>query len=238
MRYPTSVSIVIPAHNEQDILRASVTDIVHRMGALLPDVRHVVYLCENGSADGTLAQALQLQTEYPDHVSVLQSEHADYGLAMRMGFLHAAEEAVFLFDMDYYDLDFLMEARQMLQSCDIVIGSKTHLGSRDNRPWLRRMATWGFVLLLKLLFGLRAGDTHGIKGFRREPVQALIGQVRLNQDLLDTELIIWAERAGLRIRELPVHVAEKRPSRSNLMRRIPRVLRSLFWLRWTLWREA
>lgn len=238
MHSQVPVSIVIPVHNEHDILRASVEDILRRMDTLLPGVQHVIYLCENGSKDGTLPEALELQKEHPDRVVVLQSERADYGLAMRLGFINVTGETLFLFDIDYYDLDFLVKARRMLQTCDIVIGSKTHNKSEDSRPWLRRVVTWGFVRLLKLLFGLQAGDTHGIKGFRRGPTQDLVPRVRLTQDLFDTELIVRAERAGLVIRELPVHVTEKRPSHSNVMRRVPRVLRGLLWLRWVLWQEA
>jgi len=238
MHFHAPVSIIIPVHNEQEILRVSVEDMLRRMDILLPGVHHIVCLCENGSEDETLLQAFRLQEEYPDRVVVLQSESADYGLAMRLGFINANGETLFLFDIDYYDLDFLVKARRMLQTCDIVIGSKTHNKSEDSRPWLRRVATWGFVRLLKLLFGLKAGDTHGIKGFRCGAIQDLVRRVRLTQDLFDTELIVRAERAGLVIRELPVHVTEKRPSHSNVMRRVPRVLRGLLWLRWVLWQET
>jgi hypothetical protein len=62
-------------------------------------------------------------------------------------------------------------------------------------------------------------------------------QVQMTQDLFDTELIIRAEHAGLEIRELPVSVTEKRPARSYLIWRVPRVLWNLLRLRWILWQE-
>jgi hypothetical protein len=77
-----------------------------------------------------------------------------------------------------------------------------------------------------------------MKAMRRAPVETLLRQCRFVSDLFDTELVIRAERAGLRIGELPARTQERRPSRTSIWRRVPRTLVGLVELRITLWREA
>ena len=59
----------------------------------------------------------------------------------------------------------------------------------------------------------------------------------IGTDLFDTELVIRAERAGLRVVDLPVEVSETRPSRTPIVKRAARSLIGLARMRWLLWRE-
>ncbi|HEV7687978.1 MAG TPA: hypothetical protein VGQ80_15495, partial [Acidimicrobiia bacterium] len=86
-------------------------------------------------------------------------------------------------------------------------------------------------------FGLSVSDTHGVKAMRRDAVAPLAQYCRFGQDLFDTELILRAERSGLRSAEVPVEVVEKRPARSSIRARIPRTVKGLVALRLALWRE-
>jgi hypothetical protein len=87
-------------------------------------------------------------------------------------------------------------------------------------------------------FGLGVSDTHGMKVLRRKEMVSLVEGARFGTDLFDTELVIRAERAGLRVEELPVLVEERRPSRTSIGRRIPRSLVGLARLRMVLWQEG
>jgi hypothetical protein len=58
---------------------------------------------------------------------------------------------------------------------------------------------------------------------------------RFDGDIFDTELVLRSQRAGLRIEEIPVTVAERRPPRTPIWRRIPRSLLGLLRLRLALW---
>jgi hypothetical protein len=100
------------------------------------------------------------------------------------------------------------------------------------------MVTATFSLLLRVAFGLRVSDTHGMKALRRAAVEPIARRCRFGTDLFDTELVLRAERVGLAIAELPVAVEERRPSRTPIWRRVPRTLAGLARLRLTLWREA
>ncbi len=232
-----AVSVVMPAYNEAEILAGSVQTVVDGMRAR--GAAFEVVVVENGSTDGTLAIAHDLAARLPE-VRVEHRDDADYGRALRAGLLAAGGDAVVNFDTDFFDLDFLDAAVAQVLDPDgpaIVVGSKRGEGATDTRTPLRKGATWIFSTLLRVGFGLRVSDTHGIKAMRRAAVEPFARECTSGQDLFDTELILRVERAGLRTAEIPVVVKELRPARSSFLSRVPRTLRGLWTLRRALAEE-
>jgi len=84
-----------------------------------------------------------------------------------------------------------------------------------------------FATLLRVLFGVRVSDTHGMKVMRRLDVEPFARASTFGRDLFDTELIVRVERAGLPTAEIPVAVRELRPARTSIVRRVPRTLAGL-----------
>jgi glycosyltransferase involved in cell wall biosynthesis len=231
------VSVVMPAYNEADILETSVKEVV--TGLRERGESFEVLIVENGSTDRTLALAHEVASQLPE-VHVEQSPVADYGRALRHGLLAAQGDAVVNFDVDYFDLDFLDAAVARVLAPGgpaIVVGSKRAAGAQDTRVPLRKMATWTFSTILRVAFGLKVSDTHGMKAMRRAAVTEFAEVCFSGQDLFDTELILRVERAGLGTGEIPVAVHELRPARSSFLSRIPRTLRGLCKLRLALWKE-
>lgn len=231
------VSVVMPAYNEAEILEASLADVVDGLRDRGLDFE--VLVCENGSTDGTLALARELEGKY-EELRTLHLAEADYGRALREGLLAARGDVVVNFDADYYDLDFLRAAVDRVLAPGgpaIVVGSKRGAGANDTRSWLRRLVTATFSTVLRVAFGLRVSDTHGVKAMRRETVQPFAGRCRLGKDLFDTELVLRVERAGHRTDEISVAVVERRPARTSILRRVPRTLVGLVRLRVALWRD-
>ncbi len=233
-----AVSVVMPAFNESSILDSSVRAVVD--GLRTRGVVFELVVVENGSNDTTLAIAHALAAELPE-VRVLSEAAPDYGRALRAGLLAATGEAIVNFDADYYDLDFLEAAVAQVTPENgpaIVVGSKRAEGASDTRVPLRKAGTWVFSTILRVGFGLKVSDTHGIKAMRRAAVEPYAQVCRFGQDLFDTELILRVERAGLRTGEIPVEVRELRPARSSYLKRVPRTLRGLMKLRVALFRDA
>ncbi len=232
------LSVIMPAHNEEDLLDKA----VHAVVDGLRD-RHrafEVLVVENGSQDATAAIAAALAEAVPE-VRALSSAEPDYGRALRTGFLAADGDVIVNFDVDYTDLDFLDAAVAEVTAAGgpvIVVGSKRGVGSCDDRVLARRLVTTVFSLVLRHGFGLRVSDTHGMKAMRREPLLPVVEACRFGTDLFDTELVLRAERSGMATGEIPVTVEELRPSRTPIARRIPRTVRGLVRLRVALWREA
>lgn len=232
------ISVVIPAHNEAELLEATVTEVV--LGLETRSLSFEVIVVENGSTDRTGEIADELAGRLQG-VRLLRLRQADYGAALRAGLLAATGDTVVNFDADYYDIGFLDRALLVLAGppgAAVVVGSKRALGAEDRRAPLRRLVTLVFALVLRIVFRLGVSDTHGMKALDRAAVAPLAARCRFGQDLFDTELILRAERAGLRTAEIPVAVAERRPSRSTILSRLPRTLRGLVRLRLALWREG
>ncbi len=225
-----SVSVVIPVHNEADYLPAAIDRLFTELRAVPADV--TVLVAENGSTDGSAAVIRGLAERYPQ-LAVLELPDADYGAAMRAGFLAATGDWVVNFDIDYFSGEFLTAAIAR-DDADLVLGSKRAPGSDDRRTLLRKLATWGFNIILRSVLASGVSDTHGMKAIRRKVIDDVARQVVATQDLFDTELVIRAERAGYRIVEVPVVVEELRTSRSRLIKRVPRTLRGVWRMRGNL----
>jgi glycosyltransferase involved in cell wall biosynthesis len=221
-----TVSIVVPVYNEAAFIPQALPLLISEMESL--GLAYRIHLVENGSHDGSADVARSVAGEAPVTVSSLAT--ADYGAAMRHGFLEAEGEWVVNFDIDYFSAQFLKQVMSTIDA-DLVIGSKRNPSSQDRRPLIRRLATWVFNLLLRTILGSRVSDTHGMKAFRRNLVDDLAGRVVSRQDLYDTELVIRAERSGYRIIEVPVVVEEIRAARSSLVKRVPRTVVGLIRIR-------
>lgn len=227
------VSIVIPIHNEEAILRAAVADLRER----LSDAPYTweLLLAENGSSDRTIAEGRALAQKYPN-IILLSYSNANYGLALRNGILNARGEFIICDEIDLCDTDFHRRAVELLEleQADVIIGSKLLNGSSDERPVLRHAASRLYSSLLRWLLDFRGTDTHGLKALRRASVVPIVNACLVDRDVFSSELVIRCERAKLKTVEVPVRVVEKRPPSINLIRRVPHVIRGVARLAWAL----
>ena len=222
-----SISVVVPVYNEAAFISEALPSLVEAMNSVGSPYR--ILIVENGSGDGTADVAMRVAEGSP--VDVFSLPEADYGAAMRHGFLEARGDWVINFDIDYFSADFVRMVLSQPDSVDLVIGSKRDPESDDRRPLIRRLATRVFNLLLRAILRSRVSDTHGMKGFRHRLVADLAPKVVSTMDLFDTELVVRAERTGYRIVEIPVTVAEMRTTKSSLIRRAPRTILGLIRIR-------
>lgn len=221
------VSVVIPVYNEEAILASAVAELCDGLDRLAID--YEVILAENGSRDRTASIAADLAAARP-RVRTLSVAAPNYGLALRRGLEAARGRFVLCEEIDLCDHDFHVRALAILgdaDDVDVVIGSKAMRGAHDRRPLLRRLATRGYNGLLRLTLGFHGTDTHGLKALRRAAVLPIARACIVDHDVFASELVIRAERAGLRVREIPIDLAEKRPPSVHLLRRVPKVLRLL-----------
>ncbi|HJP39513.1 MAG TPA: glycosyltransferase [Gammaproteobacteria bacterium] len=225
------VSIVIPVYNEEDILRRSVCDLVN--GCDAHDIPYELVLCENGSTDRTVEIAEKLCEELAP-VRLLRYPEPNYGGALNAGIQSARGENIICFEIDFYDIPFFEISNVMLKKYDAVIGSKRSPGARDRRPWIRRLITWGFNTFLRIFYGFKGTDTHGIKAFRAAPAKRIAAGCQTGRDIFTTELVIRMERADLRMCEIPLEIVEIRPAPINIMKRVPGTLKNL----WRLWKAT
>ena len=228
-------SVVVPVFNEEDILlqsAAQIYDICKRKG-----LDFELIFVENGSEDKTLS-LLKTFVSKKEECRLLILELANYGNALKHGFLNAENQIVISFDIDYFSEDFLEDALELDKKYAAITASKRLVKSDDGRRFIRRLATFIFVTILKLLFKTKLSDTHGMKAVRKASIINQIDNVVSTQDLFDTELLIRVEKSGNKILEVPAVVNEIRPSVSVIYKRIPRTISSLLKLRAQLSRES
>ena len=220
------VSIIIPVYNEEAILQTAVVDLIDRLREF--DWTYELCLAENGSTDRTVAVGEELAKRFPQ-VSIASVGAPNYGLALRRGILAARGEFVICDEIDLCDTDFYRRALEALETAqaDFVVGSKVMAGASDERPLFRRLGTVVINGMLRVALGFRGTDTHGLKAFRRASVVDVANACLVDKDLFASELVIRAERGGVRMLEIPVRVLEKRPPSIGLSRRVPNVLKNL-----------
>jgi glycosyltransferase involved in cell wall biosynthesis len=220
------LSLVIPVYNEEVILEASLHELCDRLDA--EGLRYEVIVAENGSRDRTVELASRVAEQRPQ-VRVCSYPEPNYGGALREGIYRARGRFVICEEIDLLDVGFHLRALELLRAggADVVIGSKAMRGAHDTRPLSRRAATRFYNAVLRVSFGFHGTDTHGLKALRREAILPVAARCVVEHDVFASELVIRAERSGLRVRELPVEVKEKRAPSIHLVRRVPRVLKNL-----------
>lgn len=220
------VSIVIPVYREEAILHAAVVDLIDRLAEF--DWPYEIILAENGSKDRTVEIANDLAERF-SQVKTFSAGEPNYGKALKRGILEAVGEFVICDEIDLCDTDFYKRAMDILEKreADMVIGSKALAGASDERPWMRRIGTQAINGMLRVSLGFKGTDTHGLKAFRRVAIVDVARQCLVDKDLFASELVIRAERAGVRIQEIPIRVLEKRTPSIHLFRRVPNVLKNM-----------
>jgi glycosyltransferase involved in cell wall biosynthesis len=220
------VSIVIPVYNEEGILQGSVLELEQKLKRF--GWTYEILLCENGSRDRTVEIGKQMEAEHAQ-VRMLSIGQPNYGLAMRTGILEARGTFVICDEIDLCDTEFYARALALLERSDteLVVGSKAMVGSSDQRPVIRRMATRVYNGILRAVCRYSGTDTHGLKAFRRDVLIETARRCVLDRDVFASEFVIRAHREGKKVLEIPFTVREKRPPSINLVKRVPHVIKSV-----------
>jgi glycosyltransferase involved in cell wall biosynthesis len=213
------VDVVVPVFDEERTLEAS----VHRLHAYLTGTfpfSWCITIVDNASTDGTWLQAQRLERELPG----VRARHLDRkgrGLALRSAWSASDAEVVAYMDVDLStDLDALLPIVAPLVSghSDVAIGSRLAPGSHVARHPKRELISRSYNLMLRTLLATRVRDAQcGFKAVRANVARRLLPAVEDDGWFFDTELLLLAERNGLRIHEVPVDWIDDVDSRVNVV---------------------
>jgi glycosyltransferase involved in cell wall biosynthesis len=228
-----SISAVLPAYNEQEVIAQTVEAVDKGLARLSDDFEIIVV--DDGSRDATAERLAELQVSYPRLRMVTHPHNRGYGSAVASGFSAATKELVFLTDGDkQFDVAELSEFLPLPDDVDLYVGYRQPRAD----PWIRRFYGWGWNELVRLLFGPTARDVDcAFKLFRREVWERT--HVRSTGATFSAELLVKARHLGFRLRERPVR-HYPRPAGSPTGARpsvIARAFKELFRLRLSLSRE-
>jgi putative flippase GtrA len=201
-----TVDIVIPVYNEAADLAASVLRLEAYLAAGFPFEYRIV-VADNASTDGTWPIAERLAARH-ERVHAVHLDAKGRGRALRRAWLASDADVVAYMDVDLStDLNALLPLVAPLVSghSDVAIGTRLARGSRVLRGPKREFISRSYNVLLRTV--LRAGFSDaqcGFKAVRRDVARRLLPAVGDDNWFFDTELLVLAQRAGLRIHEVPV----------------------------------
>ncbi len=214
------VEIVVPVYNEQEALAAS----VHRLHRYLTEkfpLSWRITVADNASSDNTWGIACELANEL-DYVSALHLEQKGRGRALREAWLQSSASVVAYMDVDLStDLDAFLPlvAPLVTGHSDVAIGSRLAPGARVVRGPKRELISRMYNAVLRAALRNNFSDAQcGFKALRTEAARELVPLVQDNGWFFDTELLVVAERSGLRIHEVAVDWVDDPGSTVDIMR--------------------
>ncbi|MCF2526142.1 bifunctional glycosyltransferase family 2/GtrA family protein [Yinghuangia soli] len=214
------VDVVVPVYNEQHVLEQSVRRLHGYLIAEFPYAFRIT-VADNASTDGTWHVASYLADELP-HVRAVHLDLKGRGRALRKVWAASDADVVAYMDVDLStDLDaFLPLVAPLLSGhSDVAIGSRLSRGSAVVRGPKREFVSRSYNLLLRATLAARFSDAQcGFKAARTEVAQALLPHVEDEAWFFDTELLLLAQRSGLRIHEVPVDWVDDPDSRVDVLR--------------------
>jgi putative flippase GtrA len=223
------IEIVVPVYNEQDDLGAS----VRRLHAFLRrdfPFDAIVTIADNASTDATWRIAEALGDEL-DGVRAVHLDAKGRGRALQHVWASSRAKVVAYMDVDLStDLAALLPLVAPLLSghSDVAIGSRLARDSRVVRGPKREFISRSYNLLLRTTLHARFSDAQcGFKAMRTEAARVLLPHVRDTAWFFDTELLVLAERSGMRIAEVPVDWVDDPDSSVDITRTAMEDLRGI-----------
>ena len=214
------IEIVVPVRDEEAALELSIRRLHRFLTTEFPFSWRIV-IADNASTDATPAVAAALARELPS-VDWLRLEQPGRGRALRAAWAASDAEVVCYMDVDLStDLRALLPLVAPLLSghSDVAIGTRLAHGARVVRGPKRELISRAYNTILHTALRARFTDAQcGFKAVRADLVDDLLPAVRDEGWFFDTELLVNAQRRGLRIHEVPVDWIDDPDSRVRIVR--------------------
>src|SRR4051794_37180334 len=215
---PPVLDVVVPVHNEETDLEPCLRRLHAHLSALPFPFR--ITVADNASTDRTSEVAARVAAELP-RVDVLVLPEAGRGRALRTAWLRSDAPVLVYMDVDLStDLAALLPLVAPLISghSDLAIGTRLSPSSRVVRGTKREVISRGYNLLLRRTLAVSLSDAQcGFKAIRADVARRLLPLVQDAGWFFDSELLVLAERSGLRIHEVPVDWIDDPDTRVDIL---------------------
>jgi glycosyltransferase AglD len=212
------VSLVLPAYNEVNYLNSAIEKTIQTLNTFTNS--YEIIIAEDGSTDGTAERSEELAKQYPCVRLVHRDRRLGRGTALNNAFKQSNGQVLVYMDLDLAtDLRFLQPLIEAIsiEGFDFATGSRMMKESSASRTFSRGFSSKTYNFLVRHMLGSKLRDHQcGFKGFKREPLFALIDQVKATHWFWDTEIMVRAHRAGYKIKEIPVEWHSGRDTKVNL----------------------
>ena len=203
-----SISVVVPAYNEENDLRNSIS-IIYKYLKNLIDTKFEILIVENGSTDNTANIAKELEGEYTN-VKTFSLDTPSFGEAYRHGILQANNDMVTIYPVDLaFSLDFIGRAYRLIEKYPIILGVRFHQKSEVDRPFIRTFISKIHTMLVNTLLGTRYNDVDCLKAFQTDIGKKLVKYTAADGPFIEVELVYLLTKSGLKFLEIPINHIEK-----------------------------
>lgn len=202
--YP-EVTVVMPAYNLMHVIADSVREVCRVLEGLTNSYEVVVV--DDGSDDYTYEVVSSIADGRRIRV-FRNGVNEGKGSAVKKGVLHASGRYTVILDADMDiepgQIGLYLKA---LNDADIVVASKRHPQSVYEAPLMRKLLSFGFNVLVKMLTGIKVSDTQtGLKAFRTDILKVIMRSVLVKRYAFDVEVLALARLLNLKVVEAPVKV--------------------------------
>lgn len=224
------ISLCIPLFNEQKILIKTMDEVSSYMKGRFGEDYEVIYV-DDGSTDESL-EILDRKKDAKTKV-ISYRPNRGKGYAVRSGMLSASGEIVIFTDCDLaYGTEVIGKFFDEMErdgSIECLIGSRAlHPLGYDGYSSIRRLLSKGYLRFLSLYAGLRPSDSQcGIKAFRQTAAQSIFSRAEVDRFAFDLEVILLAQRLGMKISEHPVRILNHRESTVHFVKDSVRMVRDV-----------
>lgn len=215
-----SVLIIIPTLNEGDNIKKTIEKIERFLKSKLNKKKIDIIISDGGSKDETINIVKNLAKKY-SNLRLKLINYKGKGHQITKTIIDERYDYFICMDCDLATpIDFLVPMIDFLcAKNDIVIGSRFLRESKTKRTKKRKILGDGYRFLVKILFLSSVKDFQcGFKGFKRKTILPILNNVQDKRWIWDTEVIIRANKKGLKIKEFPIEWEEKSNSRVNLVK--------------------
>lgn len=203
-----SISVVVPAYNEENDLRNSIS-IIYKYLEKLVDTNFEILIVENGSTDNTAIIAKELDAEF-SNVRAFSLDTPSFGGAYRYGILHANNDMVTLYPVDLaFSLDFIGRAYGLIEKYPIILGVRFHQKSEVDRPFIRTFISKIHTMLVNALLRTRFNDVDCLKAFQTDIGKKLVKYTSADGPFIEVEFVYLLKKSRLKYYEIPINHIEK-----------------------------
>lgn len=225
------ISVVIPAYRAEKFIVKTIEKVKNTLDQIRYDYEIICVV--DGRVDKTYEKAKKLASKFPEKLRVVgYTANMGKGHAVRYGMARARGNIVGFIDagldIDPNGISMLLEHFEWY-GADIIIGSKRHAASKVKYPWQRKVLSFGYQNMVRMLFGLNVRDTQvGMKFFKREVLKKVLPRLLVKAWVFDVEILAVANHLGYkRIYEAPVEMKMTFGGSSVLTSR--KFFRTVYW---------
>ena len=202
-----SVSVILPAYQLGSVIGANLERVASVLSSMSPEITSPeVIAVDDGSTDQTLSEALRVTSNMPGGSVLSHPVNRGKGQALFTGARAAKGDLIVFLDADL-DLppEQLPALLRKMGDADVLVGAKRDSMATGRYPFVRRLLSRLFSMATVGLFKLTVTETQtGLKIFRKEVLESVLPQMRIDGYAYDLEMLVRAQRAGFKLTETPV----------------------------------